>query len=499
MSLHNDNNVNSDNNILRIEDVDYFDSDYEINESNVLVINVERHVFYIDVYIFVDRLKKLTARRDNDKVQKVIIVCLKDIALIWHFNEFIDMKRTLLRIVTCDQWYAILIKRFKERTTVVIQYIQRERITLANVKADKSFRVFAQKMLRHVKVAEMTSMFNQLIIVWNNIDVKFRRDIFEFTVVISLFSFLNQLNSKINIWLELTRNQHSDNFSRLNKTIDQYIFNRQQDFTFKYFRDQFDKQSYQNYQSNRNQYQHYFSNRFVNVYQSKSTSTSILFFARQSLQITNENASDLQNQNNQRQNDVRQQIDNYNVKRDDKSKDDSSNRDDYNINNWRNRSFAYQIEKQHDEQKKNELITIRRRWKTNSNNLTIISLTIWIITIRIIKINRTMRLTITSFSRHHNWNIFVDVANRLSYQIINYTSTFELNVNRSNSLTFRFRHRIMTNQSMSAIFTLLSSLSCSLSNLLSRTTWDKNMILNNDITSLSKLCLIWMSLSNQFI
>ena len=302
---NNDNNVNSDNNSLRIEDVDYFDSDYEISESNVLVINVERHVFYIDVYIFVDRLKKLTARRDNDKMQKVIIFCLKDTALIWHFNEFIDMKKTLFRIVTCDQWYAILVKPFKERTAIVVQYIQRERYTLADVRVDKFFRIFVQKMLRHVKVAKMTSMYNQLIIVWNNIDVKFRRDIFEFTVVISLFNFLNQLNNKISIWLELTRNQRFDNLSRFNRTIDQYTSSRQQDFTFRYSRDQFDRQSYQNYQSNRNQYQHYFSNRFVNVYQSKSTSTSILFLARQSLQITDENASNSQNQNNQRQNDVR--------------------------------------------------------------------------------------------------------------------------------------------------------------------------------------------------
>ena len=102
-SSNNDNNVNSDNNSLRIEDVDYFDSDYEINESNVLVANAERHVFYIDVYIFVDRLKKLIARRDNDKVQKIITFCLKDTTLIWHFSELIDMKRTLFRIVTCDQ------------------------------------------------------------------------------------------------------------------------------------------------------------------------------------------------------------------------------------------------------------------------------------------------------------------------------------------------------------------------------------------------------------
>ena len=79
---NNDNNVNNDNNNLRVENVDYFDFDYEINESNVFVINVERHIFYIDVYIFVDKLKKLIARRDNDKMQKVIIICLKNTTLI---------------------------------------------------------------------------------------------------------------------------------------------------------------------------------------------------------------------------------------------------------------------------------------------------------------------------------------------------------------------------------------------------------------------------------
>ena len=79
---NNDNNVNIDTNNLKIENVDYFDSNYEINESNVFVINVKRQIFYIDVYIFVDKFKELIARRDNDKMQKIIIVCLKDTTFI---------------------------------------------------------------------------------------------------------------------------------------------------------------------------------------------------------------------------------------------------------------------------------------------------------------------------------------------------------------------------------------------------------------------------------
>lgn len=81
-SFNNNNNVNNKNDNLKYDDVKYFDFDYEINESNIFVINVERHVFYIDVYIFVDKFKKLIVRRNNDRVQKVIIVYLRNLTLI---------------------------------------------------------------------------------------------------------------------------------------------------------------------------------------------------------------------------------------------------------------------------------------------------------------------------------------------------------------------------------------------------------------------------------
>ena len=45
---------------LRAEEVNYFDPKYKKETvKNALVVNAEKHVFYRDVYVFVDRLKDL--------------------------------------------------------------------------------------------------------------------------------------------------------------------------------------------------------------------------------------------------------------------------------------------------------------------------------------------------------------------------------------------------------------------------------------------------------
>ncbi len=51
----------------------FFDSKYDelINIDNSIV-NVEKHVFYCDVYAFVDRLKNLVSLRNNNKLKIAI-------------------------------------------------------------------------------------------------------------------------------------------------------------------------------------------------------------------------------------------------------------------------------------------------------------------------------------------------------------------------------------------------------------------------------------------
>ena len=47
---------NDDKSSIRVKDVNYFDSKYFEN-FNVFIVNVEKHVYYRDVFVFINKLK----------------------------------------------------------------------------------------------------------------------------------------------------------------------------------------------------------------------------------------------------------------------------------------------------------------------------------------------------------------------------------------------------------------------------------------------------------
>lgn len=64
------------------KDIEYFDSIYE-NSSNFFIVNVERHIFYRNSYVFVDRLKDLTKEFiEEQRIRKLVSNCLRDESLI---------------------------------------------------------------------------------------------------------------------------------------------------------------------------------------------------------------------------------------------------------------------------------------------------------------------------------------------------------------------------------------------------------------------------------
>ena len=51
---------------FRAEEMGYFDLEYQFeqNISNGSIVNANKHVYYCDVYIFIDRLKDLIIQHD---------------------------------------------------------------------------------------------------------------------------------------------------------------------------------------------------------------------------------------------------------------------------------------------------------------------------------------------------------------------------------------------------------------------------------------------------
>ena len=70
---------------LLIEQMRYFDSDYKKKRQTTMffsiiesMISANKHVYYKDVYVFVDRLKNLKSQHEHQLMRNVLKSCLRD-------------------------------------------------------------------------------------------------------------------------------------------------------------------------------------------------------------------------------------------------------------------------------------------------------------------------------------------------------------------------------------------------------------------------------------
>ena len=181
--------------------VEYFDSTADDFE---FVINLKKYVFYKNVYAFVDKLKNVSSVREKDKFRLVILQCFRDIAFIWHLTEFSNIEKEIYRDMFLQNWYNVLIKRFKERVSAALNYLQSIKYTFENARKHKDFRVFAQNLFKHVKIADLNSVYNQLVLIWNNLNWQFRQHVSQFTEQTTIQAFLKQFDNNCDIWFEMT-------------------------------------------------------------------------------------------------------------------------------------------------------------------------------------------------------------------------------------------------------------------------------------------------------
>ena len=76
-SSNDNNNENKDRKTQnwKFNKINFFNPEYE-NVNNVLIINVDKHIFYRDMYAFIDRLKNVISFCDKNKLCIIIFQCL---------------------------------------------------------------------------------------------------------------------------------------------------------------------------------------------------------------------------------------------------------------------------------------------------------------------------------------------------------------------------------------------------------------------------------------
>ena len=229
-----DHNNNADE--WKMKNVDFFDFDYDDD----IVVNVnksikyfDKHIYYVDVYVFVDRLKNLISLWNENKLRIVLSQCFRDYVQKWHSLTLFELKKNLLRIAFLVIWYQILIKSFKKRAIQTLQNLQKKRYIMSNVKQQRNFRMYAQNIFRHIKIAELEFVFNQFTLIWFNFDYEFRRDISESKSNTTIRTFLDHLKKKFDIWFDMiskfissSKSNNSNRFNKQNKRDRQNEFSQ---------------------------------------------------------------------------------------------------------------------------------------------------------------------------------------------------------------------------------------------------------------------------------
>ena len=229
--------VDDEKSVLKnLENIDFFDSRRENDKNRDVIVNVDRHIYYKNVFVFIDRLKDLKKKFFDHKVRELIVECLRDDALIWHSLKLNEIEKNMFRDVSVNQWCRDLIRRFKKRDSQTLKNLQTERYIMQDVRNDKTFKAYVQNIMRHFRVVEFNSTYNQLIMTWNNLNLNFKMQIFESITITILISFFDSFDVKISIWQKMTAHrfiQHvNSNFDQIDKQrqINKQNRERQNDF-----------------------------------------------------------------------------------------------------------------------------------------------------------------------------------------------------------------------------------------------------------------------------
>ena len=62
---------------MKSKEVEFFNSEYEDTRP---VMNADKHIFYKNIYVFVNRLKDLITNKND--IKNVLTACLRESALI---------------------------------------------------------------------------------------------------------------------------------------------------------------------------------------------------------------------------------------------------------------------------------------------------------------------------------------------------------------------------------------------------------------------------------
>lgn len=190
---------------LRAEDLAYFDPDYE-SEHNESIVSAGRHIYYRDMFVWIDHIKDLVRTHGEEEVRPMITQAFRGGALIWYSTELSELEKDLLREATMERWYQALTRRFKQKGPEAQEALDNCSYSLQDAKNGRTPRSYVQDIIRHAKATQLP-LYNQLLLAYTKMHYKFRIHLTEPVSTTTLSNFLEQLDSKANSFYDIARDE----------------------------------------------------------------------------------------------------------------------------------------------------------------------------------------------------------------------------------------------------------------------------------------------------
>ena len=189
------------------QEIGYFDPHYDNKTvaSGGAITHAGKDTYYRDVHSFVDRIKDMAAVKDAKQMRDNLYTCMQGRALKWWQGVVSEDQKRLVKFGEgVDEWARLLVNRFKESASEAMKTLTSTRYTFEDARRHDDPIDYALTITRAAKSTQ-SSVYNQLYLIYNGLETEFRRDLTIPTENTTMDAFLQEMETKKEIWWDLAR------------------------------------------------------------------------------------------------------------------------------------------------------------------------------------------------------------------------------------------------------------------------------------------------------
>ena len=205
---------NGNTNRWNAGEVGFFDPMYDGKSAATgePIEHTGKNTYFRDVSYFIDRIKDMTEVKKAEIVRQNLYICFRGTALAWYTTILTEDQKRLVKLSNgVDEWARVLHKRFKESTSSAMTTITKKRYTMNDARRKREPMKYAHIITRTAKATDMI-VTAQIFLIFNGLDLKFRRDLSKITDNTTMKTFFQDMKDNKEIWWDLgARNRSSHN------------------------------------------------------------------------------------------------------------------------------------------------------------------------------------------------------------------------------------------------------------------------------------------------